>query len=152
VPGLIEGASEGAGLGHQFLRHLQRTELLLHLVDMAPFDDAVDPVAQARAIIKELKTYDAKLHAKPRWLVLNKIDMLPAEEREAKVKDFVRRLRWKGPVFAISALAREGLDGLVRAAYKHVAAQRNPLVISDLRFDADDQTASRPAGKGRSGV
>jgi len=152
VPGLIEGASEGAGLGHQFLRHLQRTELLLHLVDMAPFDDTVDPVAQARAIIKELKTYDAKLHAKPRWLVLNKIDMLPAEEREAKVKDFVRRLRWKGPVFAISALAREGLDGLVRAAYKHVAAQRNPLVISDLRFDADDRTASRPAGKGRSGV
>ena len=73
VPGLIEGASEGAGLGHQFLRHLQRTELLLHLVDMAPFDDTVDPVAQARAIIKELKTYDAKLHAKPRWLVLNKI-------------------------------------------------------------------------------
>jgi len=152
VPGLIEGASEGAGLGHQFLRHLQRTELLLHLVDMAPFDDAVDPVAQARAIIKELKTYDAKLHAKPRWLVLNKIDMLPAEEREAKVKDFVRRLRWKGPVFAISALARDGLDGLVRAAYKHVAAQRNPLVIADLRFDPDDQTASRSAGKGRSGV
>ena len=152
VPGLIEGASEGAGLGHQFLRHLQRTELLLHLVDMAPFDDTVDPVAQARAIIKELKTYDAKLHAKPRWLVLNKIDMLPAEEREAKVKDFVRRLRWKGPVFAISALARDGLDGLVRAAYKHVAAQRNPLVIADLRFDPDDQTASRPAGKGRSGV
>lgn len=135
VPGLIEGASEGAGLGHQFLRHLQRTELLLHLVDMAPFDDAVDPVAQARAIIKELKTYDVKLHAKPRWLVLNKIDMLPVEEREAKVKDFVRRLRWKGPVFAISALAREGLDALIRAAYDHVAAQRHPHVEADIRFE-----------------
>ena len=93
------------------------------------------PVAQARAIIKELKTYDAKLHAKPRWLVLNKIDMLPAEEREAKVKDFVRRLRWKGPVFAISALAREGLDALIRAAYDHVAAQRHPHVEADIRFE-----------------
>ena len=137
VPGLIEGASEGAGLGHQFLRHLQRTELLLHLVDMAPFDDTVDPVAQARAIIQELKTYDPKLHAKPRWLVLNKIDMLPPEERDAKVKDFVRRLRWKGPVFAISALAHDGLEALTRAAYQHVAATRHPSVTPDVRFEAD---------------
>jgi GTP-binding protein len=137
VPGLIEGASEGAGLGLQFLRHLQRTTLLLHMVDLAPFDESVDPVAQARAIVKELKAYDAKLHAKPRWLVLNKIDMIPAEEREQRVKDFVRRLRWKGPVFAVSALAREGLDPLVRAAYNHVAAVRRPLERVDQRFGAD---------------
>ncbi|MFY8084730.1 MAG: Obg family GTPase CgtA [Rubrivivax sp.] len=134
VPGLIEGASEGAGLGHQFLRHLQRTELLLHLVDLAPFDGS-DPVAQARAIVKELKAYDPGLHAKPRWIVLNKLDMVPVEEREARVKDFVRRLRWKGPVFAVSALARDGLDSLVRAAYQHVAAVRRVVSqVPDVRF------------------
>jgi GTP-binding protein len=124
VPGLIEGASQGAGLGHQFLRHLRRTELLLHLVDAAPFDEGVDPVAQVRAIARELKAYDPELHAKPRWLVLNKIDMLPAEERERRVKDIVRRLRWKAPVFAVSALAREGLEPLLRAAWEHVDARR----------------------------
>src|SRR3954462_5964860 len=95
LPGLIEGAAEGAGLGHLFLRHLQRTHLLLHLVDFAPFDDSVDPVAQVRAITAELKKYDPGLVAKPRWIVLNKLDMVAVEEREAKVKDFVRRLRWK---------------------------------------------------------
>ena len=124
VPGLIEGASEGAGLGHQFLRHLQRTRLLLHLVDAAPFDEAVDPVAQAKAIVAELKKFDAELHAKPRWLVLNKVDMLPPEEREARVKDIVRRLRYKGPVFEISALTREGCERLVQKAYEHIEALR----------------------------
>ncbi len=123
VPGLIEGASEGAGLGHQFLRHLQRTRLLLHIVDIAPFDEGVDPVAQAKAIAAELKKYDPKLYAKPRWLVLNKLDMVPAEERAARVKDFVRRMRYKGPVFEISALTREGCEGLIREIYKHIHAQ-----------------------------
>ena len=135
IPGLIEGAAEGAGLGHQFLRHLQRTRLLLHIVDIAPFDDAVDPVKQARAIVAELKKYDPALHAKTRWLVLNKIDMVPADERDAKIKDFVRRLRWKGPVFAISALARENLDPLVRQIYQHVASQQRPDADPDPRFD-----------------
>jgi len=137
IPGLIEGAAEGAGLGHLFLRHLQRTHLLLHVVDIAPFDETVDPVAQARAIIAELKKYDPALHAKPRWLVLNKLDMVPAEERASRVKDFVRRLRWKGPVFEISALTREGCDTLIRAVYQHVAKMRNPQVaLPDPRFDA----------------
>ena len=86
VPGLIEGAAKGAGLGHQFLRHLQRTRLLLHLVDLAPFDDGVDPVAQAKAIALELKKYDPALYDKPRWLVLNKLDMVPETEREQRVK------------------------------------------------------------------
>jgi GTPase len=136
VPGLIEGAAEGAGLGHQFLRHLQRTRLLLHVVDLAPFDDSVDPVAQARAIVAELKKYDAELAAKPRWLVLNKIDMIEPDERAARVKEFVRRLRWKGPVFQISALAREGLQPLTRAIYDHVAATRPAQVAErDERFD-----------------
>ncbi len=136
IPGLIEGASEGAGLGHQFLRHLQRTELLWHVIDLAPFDESVDVVAQARAIVKELKLYDAALHAKPRWLVLNKIDMIPVDERKARVAEVVRRLRWKGPVFAVSALAREGLDPLLRATFEHVATRRNPIEKIDQRFDA----------------
>ena len=86
IPGLIEGAAEGAGLGHQFLRHLQRTRLLLHIVDIAPLDPDADPVADARAIVKELTKYDAELSAKPRWLVLNKLDLLPEDEREARVQ------------------------------------------------------------------
>jgi GTP-binding protein len=136
VPGLIEGAAEGAGLGHQFLRHLQRTRLLLHMVDIAPFDDAVDPVVQAKAIVAELKKYDPGLHAKPRWLVLNKIDMVPQEQRDAIVRDFVRRLRWKGPVFQISALARTGLEPLLHAVYEHVAADQRPPAERDPRFEA----------------
>ena len=123
VPGLIEGAAEGAGLGHQFLRHLQRTRLLLHMVDLAPFDEAVDPVAQAKAIVLELKKYDPALFAKPRWLVLNKLDMVPADERAARVKDFVKRFKYKGPVFEISALNREGCEPLVRAVFDHLQAQ-----------------------------
>src|SRR5690606_25648402 len=124
IPGVIEGAAEGAGLGHLFLRHLQRTHLLLHVVDLAPMDEGVDPVAQARAVVAELKKYDPGLHAKPRWLVLNKLDMVPPDEREARVREFVRRLRWRGPVFQISALTREGCEPLVRAAYEHVATLR----------------------------
>lgn len=123
IPGLIEGASEGAGLGHQFLRHLQRTRLLLHVVDLAPFDDS-DPVAQAKAIVAELKKYDAALYDKPRWLVLNKLDMIPVVEREARVKDFVKRYKYKGPVFQISALTREGCELLVKSVYKQVRAQQ----------------------------
>jgi GTP-binding protein len=107
----------------------------LHIVDLAPFDDAVDPVKEARAIVAELKKYDPALHAKPRWLVLNKIDMIPLDEREAKVRDFVRRLRWKGPVFQISALARENLQPLIRAAYEHVAQFHKQPPEPDPRFE-----------------
>ena len=140
VPGLIEGASEGAGLGHQFLRHLQRTRLLLHLVDMAPFDDAVDPVAQAKAIVAELKKFDPELYNKPRWLVLNKLDMVPTEEREARVKDFVKRMRYKGPVFEISALTREGTQLLIQTVYQHIAKvheDSQPPAEIDPRFGSD---------------
>jgi GTP-binding protein len=137
IPGLIEGAAEGAGLGHLFLRHLQRTHLLLHLVDIAPFDAGADPVAQARAIAAELKKYDKALYEKPRWLVLNKLDMVPAEERDERVRDFVKRLKWKGPVFSISALTREGCEALVRAVYQHVAGLRNVVAHDpDPRFEA----------------
>ncbi|MFT4191491.1 MAG: GTPase ObgE [Comamonas sp.] len=141
VPGLIEGASDGAGLGHQFLRHLQRTRLLLHIVDLAPFDEGVDPVEQARAIVAELKKYDAELYDKPRWLVLNKLDMVPADERAARVKDFVKRFKFKGPVFEISALTREGCDTLIREIYQHVrkvADSEKPFVEVDPRFAGQD--------------
>jgi GTPase len=137
IPGLIEGASEGAGLGHLFLRHLQRTRVLLHVVDLAPFDDAVDPVKQAKAIVNELKIYDEALYKKPRWLVLNKLDMIPAEERVQKVVNFVKRYGWKGPVFQISALTREGCEHLVQAIYQHVASMQEHHEEADIRFEAE---------------
>jgi GTP-binding protein len=145
IPGLIEGAAEGAGLGHLFLRHLQRTHLLLHVIDFAPFDDSVDPVAQAKAIVAELKKYDPALHAKPRWVVLNKLDMLPLEERDKKVLDFVKRFKWKGPVFQISALTREGCEGLIHAIYQHVSKLKNVVPDDpDPRFDSADAGAAAP--------
>jgi GTP-binding protein len=144
IPGLIEGASEGIGLGDRFLSHVERCLVLLHLVDFAPFDEDADPVRQVRAIVGELEKYDPTLAAKPRWLVLNKIDMIPAGERDGKIKAFTKRLRWKGPVFAISALTREGCDALVRAVYEHVAAEaRPPSEERDPRFDALDADARR---------
>ncbi len=98
IPGLIEGAAEGAGLGHQFLRHLSRTDLLLHLVDCMP-SEGEDAVRGARAIVAELRKYDEKLYRKPRWFVLNKIDLVPADERDALLHEFRRRLRTKAPIF-----------------------------------------------------
>lgn len=139
IPGLIEGAAEGAGLGHQFLRHLQRTRLLLHVVDLAPFDESVDPVAEAKAIVGELKKYDAELYDKPRWLVLNKLDMVPEEEREARVKDFVKRFKWKGPVHRISALTHDGTQALVHAIQEYLdelrAEEDAAAAAPDLRLD-----------------
>jgi GTP-binding protein len=124
IPGLIEGAAEGAGLGHQFLRHLQRTRLLLHIVDLAPFDEAVDPVKEAQALIKELEKYDPELAAKPRWLVLNKLDIVPEDERKKRVASVVRRMKWKGPVFEISALNRDGCESLLLAIFDHIDQQK----------------------------
>ncbi|SDV49565.1 Obg family GTPase CgtA [Chitinasiproducens palmae] len=150
IPGLIEGAAEGAGLGHQFLRHLQRTGLLLHIVDVAPFDAEVDPVAEARAIVEELRKYDETLYAKPRWLVLNKLDMVPAEEREARVTDFVKRFGWTGPIFQISALTREGCETLLYSIHEHLAttgaaaqADAAESLAADPRFRDAPATADR---------
>ena len=120
IPGLIEGAAEGAGLGHQFLRHLQRTRLLLHLIDIAPADEAADPVKDAKAIVKELKKYDVELYRKPRWVVLNKVDLLPAEIRGKTVRAFLRKLGWKGKSFTISALTGEGCQALRYAIMEHL--------------------------------
>jgi GTP-binding protein len=141
LPGLIEGASEGAGLGHLFLRHLQRTRLLLHVIDLAPFDESVDPVTQAKAIVGELKKYDTALYEKPRWLVLNKLDMVPGDERAARIKDFVKRMRFKGPVFEISALTREGCEHLVQAVYQHIKAEQ---VAEQVPAEVDPRFAELP--------
>jgi GTP-binding protein len=138
LPGLIEGASEGAGLGHLFLRHLQRTRLLLHVVDMAPFD-GTDPVDQVRTIVAELKKYDPKLFKKPRWLVLNKADMVPGWKRVEVVKSMVRRLRFKGPLFEISALTHEGCEALVQAVHRYLSAEflaAHGEIQADPRFPA----------------
>jgi GTP-binding protein len=112
---LIEGAAEGSGLGIQFLKHLQRTRVLLHLVDVAPLDPQADPVRDARAIVGELTKFSAELAAKERWLVLNKLDLLPEDEADKRCKEILRRLRWKGPVYRISGLARRGTEQLCQA-------------------------------------
>ncbi len=126
IPGLIEGAAEGAGLGHQFLRHLARTRLLLHLVDIAPVDEATDTVREARAIVNELRKYDETLHSKPRWIVINKIDIIPAEDRAGTVKRFLKDLGWKGKSFIISALTGEGCRELAFAVMNHLEQDSGP--------------------------
>ncbi len=136
IPGLIEGAAEGAGLGHHFLKHLQRTRLLLHLVDMTP-DQTTDPVMHARAIMDELRRYDPSLYEKPRWLVLNKIDQIPYEMQKICVENFVQRLNWKGPVFALSALTRQGCAELIRAIDAYLASLQ-------LEGEADNDEAADP--------
>ena len=124
VPGLIEGAAEGAGLGHQFLRHLSRTGLLLHVIDCVGPDGAADPVHDARVIATELKKYSPALARKTRWFVLNKADLVPAEQRDALVAAFRRRLRTRAPVYLISAATREGCDTLVAEVQAFLDEQR----------------------------
>jgi len=118
VPGLIEGAADGAGLGVRFLKHLQRTSLLLHLVDIAPLDGVTDPLEEAKAIVNELKKHNETLYNKPRWLVLNKVDML--EDPEQTAADFVKDYGWDGPVFAISAINGKGCKALTYAIMDHM--------------------------------
>ncbi|MDR0480737.1 MAG: 50S ribosome-binding GTPase, partial [Gallionellaceae bacterium] len=118
IPGLIEGAAEGAGLGHQFLRHLARTRLLLHLVDIAPLHEGTDPVHEARAILNELKKYDEDLYNKPRWLILNKLDLL--ENRDEAIAAFLREFGEDTRHFAISAINGDGCKELTYALMAHL--------------------------------
>lgn len=143
IPGLIEGAAEGAGLGHQFLRHLQRTHLLLHMVDVV--DDAQDPVASVRTIARELLKYDPALADKPRWLILNKIDALPDGDATRLQKDIVRRLRWKAPVFSISAVSGDGCQPLIRAISDHLVAARAAVQAVQATQGAQSSMAEEPA-------
>ena len=157
IPGLIEGAAEGAGLGHQFLRHLARTRLLLHLVDVAPMQDDADPAADAHAIVEELRQYDEGLFRKPRWLVVNKVDLLPEDEREARVQDFVERYRALSAaqgdageplrVFEISALSGAGCRELTFAIAEFLDTLPVPAAEDDeaaaTRTDDEPATAAR---------
>lgn len=124
IPGLIEGAAEGAGLGHQFLRHLQRTHLLLHLVDLAPFDAETDPAQEVRALANELKKYDAQLANKPRWLVMNKADLLDAEEADKRAKALVKKLKWTKPWFVIAGINGTGCKELTFKVMDFLEAER----------------------------
>ncbi len=120
IPGLIEGAAEGAGLGHQFLRHLTRTRLLLHIIDVMPPDPAADVVRDAKALVRELRKYDEALYRKPRWLVFNKLDLIPEAEREKLVKTLLKQLGVKRKSFSISALTGEGCRAMTFAVMEHV--------------------------------
>lgn len=122
VPGVIEGAADGAGLGIRFLKHLSRTRLLLHMVDVAPFDPAVDPVEEVQKITQELRRYSETLGLQPRWLVLNKSDLVPADLQEELCADVIKRLAWDGPVYRISALAKTGLEPLLHDIMAHLDA------------------------------
>ena len=124
IPGLIEGAAEGAGLGIRFLKHVSRTRLLWHLVDVFPLDEVSDPVHDVRIIEAELGKFSPELAGRERWLVLNKLDLLPAEEREARCQDIVRRLDWRGPVFSIAAISGEGTRELMYKAMDYLEAER----------------------------
>lgn len=122
IPGLIRGASEGAGLGHRFLKHLQRTRLLLHLIDIAPPDPDADPVADAKAIVQELRNYDEALFHKQRWIVLNKIDLIPEDEREERVNTILRGLGNPSPAFVVSAATGEGCQQLCQRIMQLLSA------------------------------
>ncbi|MGB2818835.1 MAG: GTPase ObgE [Burkholderiaceae bacterium] len=141
IPGLIEGAAEGAGLGHQFLRHLSRTGLLLHLVDCSPLD-GTDPVKDVRAIAAELRKYDEGLHKKPRWIVLNKIDLVGPDERSALPAQFRRRLRTKAPVFAISAATGEGCRELSIEIARFLQREREASANQSSAENADSAPTS----------
>jgi GTP-binding protein len=138
IPGLIEGAAEGAGLGHQFLRHLARTRLLLHLVDLCPLDPDADPVRDARSIVEELRKYDESLYLKSRWLVLNKVDLIPEDERDERIQAFLDEYLGEGAsregVFTISALTGQGCRELTMQIMNHIALIAPP--------DADDGDAA----------
>ena len=120
IPGLIGGASEGAGLGIQFLRHLRRTRLLLHLVDIYPMDENEDPVEHVRTLEKELQAFDTELAQRDRWLILNKIDLMPEAEWRARCADIVQGLGWQGPVYEISAAAGHGTQPLIMDIMAHL--------------------------------
>ena len=139
IPGLIEGAADGAGLGVQFLKHLQRTRLLWHVIDLLPTEEDLTVTRQVRAIERELKKFDPELMEKPRWLVLNKADLLLPGEAEIRAKALKRSLRWKGPIYVISAFERRGLQPLIHATMAAIdATRRQERPVEDGQVD-DEQ-------------
>jgi GTP-binding protein len=151
VPGVIEGAAEGAGLGLRFLRHLQRTRLLLHVIDVFPDHGTSDPIAQARTIIQELEKFSPELAGRERWLVLNKLDLLPEDEREARVEEILAGLGWTGRVFRIAAIKAEGTRELTFAIMEHLEAHprvleaaSGPAAIDWSTTERDDELEAGP--------
>ena len=138
IPGLIEGAASGTGLGVRFLRHVQRTRFLLHLVDIAPIDENADPARDFKAIEAELANFSAGLMDKPRWLVINKTDLLAADEREAKRNDLLEKLDWRGPVIEVSAATGAGVEKLGQAVMRELEALNEAEKSAEVRETADD--------------
>jgi len=156
IPGLIEGAAEGAGLGHRFLKHLSRTGLLLHVVDLAPFDETVNPAEEALAIINELRKYDEELYDKPRWLVLNKLDMLDEKEAQTRTAAFLEAIGWAYPkpddrfqfdmetprLFKISALTHQGTQNLVHQIGQYLTEKKRLAAEAEAAEKAAADTAA----------
>ena len=147
IPGLIEGAAEGAGLGHRFLKHLQRTRVLLHLIDIAPTDPDADPVRDARAIVQELKNFSKDLGTKPRWLVINKRDLLPDDEAEARAAEIVRQLRFKGPVHLISGATKRGTRELAEAIMRFIEQKGDVPKLPKAAAGAKPRVRKAPGTK-----
>ena len=145
VPGLIEGAADGAGLGIRFLKHLQRTRILLHLVDIAPIDPDADPVRDAKAIVGELVKHDPELADKPRWLVLNKLDLIPEEDRQAAIDKFLKAYKkttkYDGPFFPIAAINGEGTKPLIYAIQEALEQMARPDIPDDDELESPEETA-----------
>ena len=152
VPGLIEGAADGAGLGLRFLKHLQRTRLLLHVVDLAPIDPDADPLRDAQAIVGELLKHDPAFAAKPRWLVLNKVDLIPEEERGAMIAGFLEAYKkmtgYDGPVFPIAAISGDGTKRLIFAVYEMLERMARPAPQNNSPAEEIDDDAPASAGEG----
>jgi GTP-binding protein len=142
IPGLIEGAAEGAGLGIQFLKHLSRTRLLLHLVDVAPVDGH-DPLDDIHTIVAELGKFSDQLVERDRWLVLNKVDLLAAEEGQERCDDIVQRLGWQGPVYRISAAQRQGTEALMYDILKYLEAHHRSDVDGDDTLENESEQEER---------
>ena len=137
IPGLIEGAAEGAGLGIQFLRHLSRTRLLLHLVDVSPYSDSGDPVRDVEVILGELRRYSADLAERERWLVFNKLDLVPLEQRAARIEEITTALGWTGPIFEIAAVNSDGTEVLAQAVMARLEERRRAEEANRMSAPAD---------------
>lgn len=142
IPGLIEGAAEGAGLGIRFLKHLTRTRLLLHIVDVAPYD-GTDPVEAVKAITAELERFSPTLHGRKRWLVLNKTDLLPADEVEQRCADIVSALDWQGPVYSVAAISKSGVEVICADIMTHIEACKERELLDPELAAAEAEVQAR---------
>jgi len=143
IPGLIEGAAEGAGLGIQFLKHLSRTRILLHIIDIAPFDQT-DPVESIQIILHELEKYNPDMLNEPRWLILNKIDLLPDEEANAVCDDIIQRLNWKGPCYRVSAIDKSGTQKMVFDIMSYLQEEREKIKLTESNLEKQNPETGMP--------